>query len=433
MRDKFVTWGELDGTRRLFAFELDAEDARITRRVVPAAASTDELMQTILNAWNNHATMTYPADTAKDVIGLTTTGTIVPEGASVDDKVRVASAEREWPFEVVSARLRKQFRDELEEIQDVVHGLEKFEESVFERLKGTWNKVQQELNNKVIRYEHTQGLRKLSDELFAKLKVLRRGKDKEVRSASKELRKTLRTKLVALQGELEAKKDLRGLFNRLKSLQQEINKAQLSRDDRHALRKQIDELFKATKSEIDATGADAGALSQQRERLEKRLQGLEHAIKRMKHSLHRDNQDIFYENKRVQRAGNQLAEQLGAAKLAMLGQKSESKQTKLDDMLATEADLRKRLDKLIKREEKAIAKKQAAAQQKAQAVAVASSDEGAVTPTRQRSSMRVPRQLIADAATAVALPDALTREEPAESVELEAAETASEDSPSEQR
>ena len=433
MRDKFVTWGELDGTRRLFAFELDAEDARITRRVVPAAASTDELMQTILNAWNNHATMTYPADTAKDVIGLTTTGTIVPEGASVDDKVRVASAEREWPFEVVSARLRKQFRDELEEIQDVVHGLEKFEESVFERLKGTWNKVQQELNNKVIRYEHTQGLRKLSDELFAKLKVLRRGKDKEVRSASKELRKTLRTKLVALQGELEAKKDLRGLFNRLKSLQQEINKAQLSRDDRHALRKQIDELFKATKSEIDATGADAGALSQQRERLEKRLQGLEHAIKRMKHSLHRDNQDIFYENKRVQRAGNQLAEQLGAAKLAMLGQKSESKQTKLDDMLATEADLRKRLDKLVKREEKAIAKKQAAAQQKAQAVAVASSDEGAVTPTRQRSSMRVPRQLIADAATAVALPDALTREEPAESVELEAAETASEDSPSEQR
>ena len=372
MRDRFVTWGTRNGQRQLFSFELDAEDAQIVRRIVPAEDSTDDLLQTILNAWNNTTTVPWPQATEREKVELTASGTIVPSGADVDDKVRIASAEREWPFDVVSARLRKQFRGELEEIADVIGGLEKFDDAVFERLKGAWNKVQTELNNKVIRYEHTTGLRKLSDELFAKMKVLRRGKEKAVRSKSKEIKKALRAKLTEAQNKLEAKQDLRGLFKHLQTIQQEVNKAQLARDDRNALRKSLDELFKATKSEINASGADAGALTQQRLRLEKRLSGLEGAIKRMKYSVDRDNKDIFYENKRVQRAGNQLAEQLGAAKLIMLKERATSKQVKLDDMLATEADLQKRLAKLIKREDKAKAKREASAAERAAASPVAS-------------------------------------------------------------
>jgi len=371
MRDRFVTWGTLEDSRRLFTFELDADEAQIIRRVVPAAVSNEELLQTIINAWNNRTTMPFPEGTSTERIPLQASGTIVPEGAEVDDKVRVASAEREWPSDILSAQLRRQFRAEFEELHDVVGNLTSFDEGIFERLKGVWNKVQSELTNKVIRYEHTHDLRKVSDELFAKMKELRRGKEKAVRSKSKELKKDFREILAGAQARLEKKENLRGLFNDLKKIQDAIHKASLSRDDRNSLRKAIDELFKATKSEINATGEDAGILTEQRVRLEKRLNVLLGAIKRMKHSVHRDNQDVFYENRRIERAGNQLAEQLGAAKMSMLNERASSKQAKLDDMLATEKDLQKRLDKIKKREEKALNKKKVAPEN---AVAVASSD-----------------------------------------------------------
>ena len=399
MRDRFVTWGTLEDTRRLFTFELNADEAQIIRRVVPATASTEELLQTIMNAWNNRTTMPFPEGTSSERIPLQASGTIVPDGAEVEDKVRVASAEREWPFDIVSAQLRRQFRAEFEELHDVVGNLTAFDEGIFERLKGVWNKVQSELTNKVLRYEHTHDLRKLSDELFVKMKKLRRGKEKAVRSKSKELKKDFREILAGAQTRLEKKQNLRSLFNDLKKIQDAVSKASLSRDDRNSLRKSIDELFKATKSEINATGEDAGILTEQRVRLEKRLNGLIGAIKRMKHSVHKDNQDIYYENRRIQQAGNQLAEQLGAAKMIMLRERAESKQVKLDDMLATEADLQKRLDKIKKREEKALSKRQ---EKKAEnAVPVASTDGKTPTSkTRNRNRKRpiVTNKMIKDSA-----------------------------------
>ena len=401
MRDRFITWGSRDGERRLYTFELEPEGARITRRAVPAAASSEALLQTVLAAWKQHNPVAWPAGTEVDAVGLLASASMVPDGVEVDDRLLVASAARDWPFEVVSARLRKQFADELAELGDVVAGLEAFDEVVFERLKGAWAKVQAEVTNKVLRYEHTHDLKRVSDELFARLKALRRGKDRGARAESKGVKRELAEKLAAAEGRLSAKQDPRKLFGDLKALQREVSEAKLAGPDRRALRKSLDRLFKATKSEIDATGADAGALAQQRARLESRLKGLEGAIQRMRHSVGRDEKDMFYENRRVERAGNQLAQQLGAAKLEMLRGRASGKRAKLDDMLATEAELRRRLDKLAKREAKALAKREARAAERAAARPVASSD-GKPAATRRRRSAVAPRTVL-DLAAAVSL------------------------------
>ncbi len=415
MSDRFVTWGTRDGERRLFTFELDPEDAQIVRRVLPPAASSEDLLQTILNGWKQFTPIAYPEGTEVDVAELTSAGTIVPDGAEVEDKLRVASAEREWPFDVVSARMRKSFAAEFEEMRDFIFGLEDFDEATFERLKGTWDRVQREVDAKVLRYEHLQSLRKDSDGLFDRLKRLRRGKEKTVRTRSRGVRDAFRAKLAEAQQELERKGDLRKLFNRLREIQNEVNKAQLAREDRNKLRKSLDELFKATKSEIDSTGADAGHLSQQRERLESRLRGLDGALNRMEYSLRRDTNNIDYERRQIERSGNQLAVQLGAAKVQMLEQKTGGKQAKLDDMLATRADLVKKLEKLRKREERALSKKAEQQAGKANATPVASSD-GSSKPsgkTRKRNRNRqrlVPQRLMFDVSTVVGL---LLGEEPA--------------------
>lgn len=378
MRDRFITWGTLDSERRLFTFELEIEDAQIIRRVLSPGSSSEEMMQTVMNAWIQMTTIQYPADTDVVRIPFSSAGSIVPEGAEVEDKVRVASAEREWPFDVVSFQMKRQFQSELEELRDIVNELNSFEEAIFERLKNAWAKIQTEVSNHVLRYEHSLPLRAISDEAFATLKKLRRGEVRQRQSASKGIKKELLAELAGAQTKLEDKKDLRVLFDDLRHLQDKLNKASLGRDDRQSLRNRLDELFKATKSEINASGADAQVLSQKRGQLEGRLRGLQGAISRMRYSVDRDNKDMFYEHRRAENAGNQLAEQLAVAKLAMLGEQARSKAARLDDMLATEADLLKRLDKLIASEQRAQAKrKEALAPSKA--ALVGSSDGEKVT------------------------------------------------------
>ncbi len=375
MRDRFITWGTLDGARRLFTFELEAEDAHIIRRVLPPEGSSEAMMQTVINAWVQHTTIEYPAGTTRERIPFAATGSIVPEGAEVEDKLLVAGAEREWPFAVVSSLMSRQFRSELEELRDVVNGLEAFDDNLYERIKATWAKIQNEVNEKALLYEHLGPLRTLSDEMFARMKKLRRGKERERNVESKGVKTEFLAELAQAQTQLEEKRDLRKLFNALRDIQNRVNKASMSRGDRDALRKRLDELFKATKSEINATGADAGVLSSKRAGLESRLKGLEGAISRMRYSVERDNKDMWYEGQRADRANNQLAEQLAMAKLTMLGDKAKSKAARLDDMLATEADLRKKLAKLIAAEERAQAKRKESLAP-SDAALVGSTDEG---------------------------------------------------------
>ena len=388
MRDRFITWGTLEDARRLFTFELEAEDAQIIRRVLPAEGSSEEMMQTVINAWMQHTTIQYPEGTHTERIPFAATGSIVPEGADVEDKMLVAGAEREWPFAVVSSLMSRQFRGELEELRDMVNALEKFDGTMFERLKGAWDKIQGEVTNKALLHEHLGPLRKLSDEMFATMKRLRRGESRERQGESKGVKKEFVAELAQAQTQLEEKADLRKLFKTLRNIQDRINAASMSRGDRDALRKRLDELFKATKSEINATGADAGLLSQKRARLESRLKGLEGAISRMRYSVERDNKDMYYENRRADLANNQLAEQLAMAKLTMIGDKAKSKAARLDDMLATEADLRKQLDKLIKAEERAQAKRKEQLAPSDAALVGSSDNQTALRAKRQKTKQR---------------------------------------------
>ena len=397
MRDRFITWGTLDDQRRLFTFELDADDAEIIRRILPAGPSSEALRQTITNAWVQRTTMDYPEGTVTERIPFASFGSIVPDGAEVEDKVRVASAEREWPFDLISGQLRRQFTGELEEFRERVEALDKFDDGVYERLKAISQKIKGELDNETLRGHDFGKLKHLTDELFGVMKRLRRGERKERDQASKGVKKGFLAELAAAQKQLESKPDLRKLFGELRGIQDRIKPAKMSGADRNALRKRLDELFRAVKSEMDASGETASALSQKRARLEARLKGLKGAISRMRYSVERDNKDLFYEGRRRERANNQLAEQLAALKLTTIGDRAKSKATRLDDMLATQADLEKKLAKLVKAEEKAAAKRKAATER---AALVASTDGAPPAAGGKRRGRRAVHPRLVDDAVA---------------------------------
>lgn len=357
MRDKFVTWGTRSNERCLFTFELDAEEMQITRRSIPTSYSTDDLMKQILNAWTNHTTISFPEGTDKQVIPVSSSEPFTEAGVDYEDKGRIESARLQWPKDISSAQMAKQIKGELSEIADLIEDLTEFDARLFDRLKLIWEKVLNERKEENLLHEHVKKIKKINDGLFEKLKGLRREQRKQLSSESKKIKAALRIKLSEAENELEEKKDLPKLFNKLKKIQAEINSAKLDKGDRNVLRKSIDELFKATKSEIESSGAFSEKISKQRTHLENRLQGLEAAIGRMENSIKRDEKDQFYENKRLKNAGNQLAQQLGQAKLLMINERTNSKQEKLNAMLKTKADLDKKLKKIKAREEKALKNK----------------------------------------------------------------------------
>ena len=357
MRDRFITWGSRDGARRLFVFELDIEDFQIIRREIPEEHSTQEMLQTVINAWNQHTTIHYPEGSSSERIPFSASGTIVPAGAEVEDKVRVASAEREWPAMVLSSAMSRQFSSELEELAETIKNLEDYDENIFERAKSVWTRVQQERTNQALRHDDTENLKVQVDEIFEQLKKLRRGDRKRQNEQSKQIKAEFQARLQAAQSQLEAKKDLQGLFQQLRDIQADLKSAPFRREDPTVLMNRLDELFKATKAERSNSPEEINRIEQQRSQIERRLEGLQKAIARMRNSIKRDQTNANYENRRVERAPTQLAEQLAAAKLMIIHQQSDSKQSVLDDMLATEAMLLKKLEKLAAKAKKSAGNK----------------------------------------------------------------------------
>ena len=420
MRDRFITWGTLDEQRRLMTFELDVDDAEIIRRVLPAADSSEELRQTVINAWMQRTTMPYPEGTVTERVAFASFGSIVPDGAEVEDKVRVASAEREWPFDLISAQLKRQFRGELEEFRERVDALEAFDENVYERLKAISDKISGELKEGTLRRHDFGKLQVLTDEMFGTMKRLRQGARKKRDAESKTVKRAFLEELAAAQTKLEEKQPLRKLFNELRGIQTRVKEASMAHSDRNALRKRLDELFKAVKSEMDASGETASGLSQRRAHLENRLKGLQGAISRMRYSVDRDNKDMFYEGRRRERANNQMAEQLAALKLTTIGDRAKSKASRLDDMLATQADLEKKLAKLIKAEEREKAKREEREAQRAKARAAAgASREGDATATgkKRRGRRAVHPSVLKSAAAGILAVAKATGEEAPEAPE----------------
>ena len=72
----------------------------------------------------------------------------------------------------------------------------------------------------------------------------------------------------------------------------------------------------------------------------------------MKSSIGKDQEDIKWEQRRIDRSDGQLETQIREAKLLMINQRISSKTVKLEDMLKTQKELLARLEKEKLREEK---------------------------------------------------------------------------------
>jgi len=351
MKKKLVIWGiNAQEEKVLVGIQLIAEENNTKIYIVPANLSNGDVFKEMMDKWRLDQPFEFPEGTKEESKSLSVTEGLLPEDIKVEKGDILNRAQAEWHFMVLSSKLHDAYKSELEDLRDKVNKLTEYDSALWEKLKGFWNKVQTQVQDKNLFRDHANTLRNDTNDLFSKLKDLRAVLDEEFRSQSTSFKDEFLNLITAVETKLKENANLNRLFEDLKGIQNKYRNTKFTREDRNAVWNKLDKTFKAVKEK--KYGPDNAPGNSPDERLNRRLQGLLGAIDKMQRSINRDENDIKFENRRMDQTDGQLEMQIRQAKLKMLEERAKSKKEKLEDMLKTKADLEKKLAKFAKKKSK---------------------------------------------------------------------------------
>lgn len=351
MRNKIVLWGTNPQDERiLVALELQIEANKVLVHTFPEAIATDDFYQQMMDQWRSNQEVAFPEGHQVLERELNITESLLPEEIKVERGDLIQRAQTEWQFVVLSSKLSQAYRSELDELEDRIGNLKKFDDKTWESLKGFWSKVQSQLRDRTLLREHADELRDRTNKAFDTLKKLRSKREEEFRQFSKENMEKFNGFLDDIDHRIKENKALAKIFEELKRLQQELREMDFTRDHRNKLWQRIDKAFKVVKEK--RFGEKGGGDSSPLERLKRRYNGLLSALEKMERSIQRDESDLEFSQRKVNRTDGQLEAQILQAKIQMIEQRVASKREKLQEMLQTKTTLEARLEKEKERQAK---------------------------------------------------------------------------------
>lgn len=357
MKTRIVFWGTNAASEKvLVALQLDPEQNKVHEWIFPTAAVTEDFANAMMKDWRNEKEVAFPENVIQSEKALTASESLLSDGIKPDKDDIISRAQTEWHFIVLSNKLQQGFTNELHDLKERTEKLSKYDNELWDELKGFWDKVQNQVRERNLFREHAQILRDGTNQLFESLKKLRKAVDEEFDKASKDFVNSFQTKLDDISQKLGKGLSMQPIFEDLKQLQQKLQKAEMNRNDRGHVWDQIDNLFKQIKEKRSGGKEGAPGGGQGSDRLSRRFDGLIDALGKMQSSIKRDYSDLEFEKRKVANSEGQLEAQIRQAKIKMIEERIRSKEEKLKDMNSTKSDLEKRVEsekqKDIRRQEK---------------------------------------------------------------------------------
>lgn len=362
MKTKLVLWGtNAQNERLLIALELMPEDNKVKAFTFPEQIATEEFSQLMLKEWRDGNAVEFPDGFSVEERELTLSGSILPDGVKAEREDIVQRAQTEWHFIVLSSRLYHTYHSELSEFKDRIEKALRFESSLWDELKGFWDKVQVQVRDRNLFREHADALRDRTNELFTSLKELRGKLDEEFERLSKDNFERFNQMLTDVEKKVSDGLRLQPLFDDLKEMQRKFREAKLTKDHRTKIWDRLDSAFKVIKekrfgtssSPAGATGAPGtGDDRSPGERLSRRYEGLMSAIDKMEKSIKRDEDDLDFQKRKVASTDGQLEAQIRQAKILMIEERIRSKREKLGEMTQTREELDRRVESQKERDAK---------------------------------------------------------------------------------
>ncbi|MEM6317688.1 MAG: hypothetical protein AAF960_08460 [Bacteroidota bacterium] len=378
MKTKLVLWGaNATEEKILIAMQLRPEDNKVDVWTFPEAVATDEFARQLLGDWRNDVEVAFPESATHLERELSMSDSLLPEDIKVERGDIVQRAQTEWHFVVLSSKLNEVYQSELSELKDKVGNLKSFSSDAWNELKSFWSKVQDQVRERNLLRGHADKLRDETNELFSQLKNLRSTLDEEFRNASQGHHDRFMGILADMEKRASEGTRLPALFDELKDLQRKFREIKLTREHRSKIWERLDATFKVVKEK--RFGPNANNESSALDRLKRRYNGLLGAIEKMEKSIARDEDDLKFQQRKIDSSDGQLEAQIRQAKIKMTKERIRSKTEKLTEMKQTKAELDKRIavqkEKETKRQKQGeIAAAKAAAKEKIASKIAAAAD-----------------------------------------------------------
>ncbi len=342
MKTKLVLWGKNEQDERvLIASELITNANQVKTLVFKEPIANEELSKVLMDEWRDDKEVELPQEKEELTKELSMTESMLPEGLTAERDDLVQRAQTEWHFVVLSAKLHNSYHSELEDLKERVNNLSSFDKQIWEELKGFWNKVQAQVREKNLFWDHADMLRDQTNALFANLKRLRQKLDEEFEERSKGSFEDLQAQLDDIEKRISDGLRLQAIFEELKNLQRQFRNIKLTKEHREKIWERLDSSFKTVKEK--RFGPDANKDRSPMERLRKRYEGLLAAIEKMGRSITRDEDELGFQEKKISRSEGQLEAQIRQAKVTMIEERIRSKKEKLSDMKRTQTELEQKM------------------------------------------------------------------------------------------
>ena len=359
MKSKLVLWGSNDQDEKLMvAVSLRTEDNKVDIWTFPESVATEDFYQKMMKEWRDGEGLEFPEPNTHLERELSMSDSLLPEDIKVERGDVVQRAQTEWHFLVLSNKLNQVYQNQLEELQEKVGQLSKYDQGIWENLKEFWGKVQGQVKERNLLREHADSLRDNINELFSKMKELRSKMDEEFDKLSQETHDKFMGSLEEVEKKVSEGARLPVMFEELKKIQRNFRNSKLNREHRNKVWAKLDGAFKDIKEKrFGPQAAQEGNSPYQRTK--RRYDGLINAIGKMEASIKRDRSDLDFQSHKIATTDGQLEAQIRQAKIKMIEERVRSKEEKLKEMNATKLDLEKRMASQKEKEERIAAQKAA--------------------------------------------------------------------------
>jgi hypothetical protein len=412
MKTKIVLWGkDSDENKSLIALQLLPDENKVKTWVFSGEAATEELGNQLLFEWReDKEVFIFPEGSVPTESDLTVSGSLVPEGITVDKQDILQRAQTEWHFMVLSSKLNQSYVSELDDFAERINQLTAYDHKAWEDLKNFWAKVREQMQERNLFRDHATQLKERTNTLFSQLKEFRAALDAEFKAASQASYDRFAGQLEDLEARIEKNINLQSAFDELKRMQNDFKTAKLTRDSRNEIWKRIDKAFKVVKEKRFGPSANNNNPT---DRLSRRYDGLMNAIHKMTTSIKRDEEDLSFQHKKINSVHTgQLETQIRQAKLKMIQERIDSKNAKLQEMLKTKVELEDKME-----------------QAKARAERRQAEDEAKQKAAAEKAAIKAAE--VAKAAAEAKIAEPIVEEKPAEKVEAVVEEKITTETPKE--
>ncbi len=350
MKNKIVIWGENQSNDKvLITLELKELDNNVEINVYPESVASEELYKSLMNDWKNDKMDELPQGGDKIIRPLSVSESLLPDELKVSQSDILTRAQTEWHFTVLSSKLYMMYMSELDSYKEKIDALSVYSDEMWQEMKNFWDKVQEQVRERNMFRDHASNLKERTNNLFDKLKVLRKEMKKQFEVKSGELAVQFNSKLDEIEKKISDGLALSPIFDDLKKIQNEFFDAKFTKRDKDSIWGRMDAAFKVVKEK--KYGDKDGKGNKKGSRLQSRYDGLIKAIQRMENSINYDKKDVDFQKRKIDTTDGQLEMQIRQAKLKMIEERLKSKQSKHKDMLKTKAELEAALEKEQKRKE----------------------------------------------------------------------------------